>query len=297
MDAAALLDAAGGAGVIGARAVALGATVLAVGAVAFRLTVARRTGDGDDTARMLGLVAACALIVAAPWRLWLQARGFVDTGDAVFPMMANVLQTRWGTGWTLQLGGAGLALVGFMIGNRRANHALGAVGALLLVTAPAFMGHAIAVANARWLAVGADAAHTLAASAWTGALVVLTAWGARRAGAPEGNASFARMIHAFHPVALASAVTVAATGALGAWLRVARLATLLHTDYGAILGAKLALVAAIVVLGTLHSRRGERDALAGAPALQRSLRAEVALAVLTIVVTALLVGTSPEPGA
>lgn len=297
MDFGALLDAAGGAGAVGTRAVVLGGTVLAAGAVAFRLVVARRVGAGDATAVRWGMWSSVVLLAVAAPRLWLQARGFVDAGDPVLPMMANVLQTRWGLGWSLQAAGALVALSGFIPSpwKSRWGGALCVAGALALVAAPALMGHAVAVTRLRWLAVPADMLHTLAASTWTGALTVLTVCAAKLRTDREGGATTGRMITAFHPMALTSAAVIVATGALGAWLRVTHLSSLLHTGYGAIFATKLVFAALVTAIGGYHSRRGAEDARRGAATLHRSLRAEVLFAALVIVATALLVGSPPEP--
>lgn len=295
----ALLDAAGGAGAVAARAAVLAGTVLAAGAVAFRLVVVRQVGEGEATAVRWGLWSSVVLLAVAAPRLWLQARGFVDAGDPILPMVANVLQTRWGLGWWLQTTGALLALAGFVASPWKARWRrwLCIAGTLALVAAPALMGHAVAVTRLRWLAVPADMLHTLAASTWTGALTVLTVCAAKLRTARDGGATTGRLITAFHPMALTSAVVIVATGALGVWLRVAHLSSLLHTSYGAIFATKLALAGAVAAMGAYHSRRGVQDARIGAPTLLRSLRAEVLFAVLVLVATALLVGSPPEPDA
>jgi putative copper export protein len=79
------------------------------------------------------------------------------------------------------------------------------------------------------------------------------------------------------------------------WLRVDDLASLLRTSYGAIFATKVALALCVAAIGAYHSRRGATAARSGASALPRSLGAEVLLALLTIIVTALLVGSPPEP--
>ncbi|MBI3569432.1 MAG: CopD family protein [Gemmatimonadetes bacterium] len=295
----ALLDAAGGSSVVSGRLLALAATVVAAGAVTFRLTVARTTGEGEATAVRWGMWASALLLVCAVPRLWLQARGLVDPGDPVLPMAANVLGTRWGEGWLLQLAGAIVTGAGFIVAARRptAGRWLCVAGTAALVVAPAFMGHAIAVRRLRWLAVTADVAHTLAAASWTGALTMLAACAARLRGSAARGETLARMIAAFHPVALISAAVVVATGAAGVWLRVDPLSSLLRSGYGAILAAKVALAIGVAAFGARHARRGQEDARRGATTLERSLRAEVLLALLTIVATALLTGSPPEPDA
>ena len=294
----ALFEGAGGTATVALRALVFAATIIAAGTVVFRLVLAR-THEDRGSATPMGLAAAMALVLAAAPRLWLQARGFVDVGDPVTPMMVNVLQTGWGRGWLLQLGGAALASVGFVLVRRamRSGELMSVLGVSALCLAPALMGHAAAAPSVRWLAIGADAVHVAAAASWTGTLALL-AW--RAPGllrSSEGGARLAEWIERFHRVALGSAALLLATGAAGVWLRVQRLGTLLHSGYGLLLFAKLTAVGVVVALGAWHARRAPAAARQQANTLAQSLQLELFFALVTIIATAVLVGTSPEPNA
>lgn len=294
----ALFEGAGGTATVALRALVFAATIIAAGTVVFRLVLAR-THEDRGSATPMGLAAAMALVLAAAPRLWLQARGFVDVGDPVTPMMVNVLQTGWGRGWLLQLGGAALASVGFVLVRRamRSGELMSVLGVSALCLAPALMGHAAAAPSVRWLAIGADAVHVAAAASWTGTLALL-AW--RAPGllrSSEGGARLAEWIERFHRVALGSAALLLATGAAGVWLRVQRLGTLLQSDYGLLLFAKLTAVGVVVALGAWHARRAPAAARQQANTLAQSLQLELFFALVTIIATAVLVGTSPEPNA
>lgn len=171
------------------------------------------------------------------------------------------------------------------------------LGVSALCLAPALMGHAAAAPSVRWLAIGADAVHVAAAASWTGTLALL-AW--RAPGllrSSEGGARLAEWIERFHRVALGSAALLLATGAAGVWLRVQRLGTLLQSDYGLLLFAKLTAVGVVVALGAWHARRAPAAARQQANTLAQSLQLELFFALVTIIATAVLVGTSPEPNA
>lgn len=171
------------------------------------------------------------------------------------------------------------------------------LGVSALCLAPALMGHAAAAPSVRWLAIGADAVHVAAAASWTGTLALL-AW--RAPGllrSSEGGARLAEWIERFHRVALGSAALLLATGAAGVWLRVQRLGTLLHSGYGLLLFAKLTAVGVVVALGAWHARRAPAAARQQANTLAQSLQLELFFALVTIIATAVLVGTSPEPNA
>ena len=294
----ALFQAAGGTATVALRALVFVATIVAAGTVVFRLALAR-THEDRASATPMGWAAAMALVLAAAPRLWLQARGFVDVGDPVTPMMANVLQTGWGRGWLLQLGGAAMAGVGFVLARRatRVGELLAILGVSALCLAPALMGHAAAVPSARWLAIGTDAVHVAAAASWTGTLAIF-AWRAPALlQSSDGGARLAAWIERFHRVALGSAALLVATGAAGVWLRVQRLGTLLQSDYGLLLFAKLVAVGVVVALGAWHSRRAPACARQQATTLAQSLQLELFFALVTVIATAVLVGTSPEPDA
>lgn len=212
-------------------------------------------------------------------------------------MMANVLRTMWGRGWLLQALAAAVLLAAFVLANR--GLAAGwwlALAAVAGVTAsPALMGHAVAADHYLVVSLLADWLHVAMAGAWLGALAMLTMIVRRSDQADSGaEETTATLIELFHPVALAGATVLTATGVVSLLLRVEHLADLLHSAYGAILAVKLALTFGVAILGWRHSRGAAQMARAGgAHALRRSLAAEIALAAAVITVTAVLVATAP----
>jgi len=103
-------------------------------------------------------------------------------------------------------------------------------------------------------------------------------------------------VNQFSPLALGSAAVLATFGVITAWRHLKRLDALWTTPYGYALIAKLCVVAGVVALGAWNWRR-QKPRLGtegGAIALKRSARAELALAGVVLVLTAVLVSL-PSP--
>jgi putative copper export protein len=283
------------------RGIALAGIVVAAGATSFRWGVLPRwSADAPRPLRArvarVGAWGALLTALAAPARLNLEARSLLDPGDPVLPMISNVLRTTWGHGWTLQLVAAVLALVAFLLASRcvRGAWVLAIAATALLALTPALMGHAVAAERHVLVSIGSDWLHVLAAGAWVGALFMLTIVIAAMPPRVPNDDAASTLIAAFHPLALTSAAVLVLSGVTNLLLRVDRLADLVHSSYGAILGVKLVLTGGVIVLGWHHSRKGTRLAMAETRAtLMRSLIAETILAALVIGATALLVGTAP----
>ena len=185
-------------------------------------------------------------------------------------------QTAWGRGWLLL---SGVAVAGTVLTLVRASLALRLFAALVLAVAMGGLGHA-AADDAPWLARTLDATHVIAVGAWLGTL-----WCLRNA----TTADWARVsvIATFGaPIAVVSGIGMG-------WRRLseATLAQVIDGDYGRLLALKLAIVAIILTFGARH-RRDVRAQRAPAPG---SVRMELALAFVTLAVTAVLTGTAP-PG-
>jgi copper transport protein len=285
-----------------ARGIALAAIVLAAGAVGFRRLLLRRWPSGNPPpgwarqAAAAGIAAGVMLAAVSPLRLYCQARALVDPPDPAMPMMGNVLLTRWGHTLVVQVVVACIAIGGFAAARRGRDRGWIAafVAVLVLTLTPAFMGHAIASERYMVVAVAGDWLHVLAASAWIGTLTLMLQACAAARTTSEGGSDIAILVDLFHPVAVSAATIIFLTGIVSAWLRLDRLRDLYTSEYGALLLAKLALVAVVLGLGAYHSRSAARIARTrGAGGVFRSLALEVAFAVLVLAVTAMLVGTSP----
>jgi copper transport protein len=215
-----------------------------------------------------------------------------------------VLGTRFGTVWGLRLADLVL-LAGALIvfGPRRP--AAWALPAALLAITPALGGHA-ATQHPVALLVPLDVAHVVAMSAWVGGLVVLLVAvpAATRTLDPSGRAVLlGATVTRFSTIALLSVATLLVTGTVQSIVHLRTFDDLLHTAFGRAVLIKIGLVLALIGLGAINRRRSvprlralarEGAAPAGAGRLlRRTLRAEVALVVVVLGVTAALVSYAP----
>lgn len=98
--------------------------------------------------------------------------------------------------------------------------------------------------------MAANAAHLVAVGLWLGgAAAIATVW---RKVAPDRNEILA-LIGRASPIAIASAILVAGTGAVNALGQLSSPADLVRTGYGAVVSAKIAVLIAAVFLGARHS--------------------------------------------
>lgn len=271
---------------------------LAIGSIAYRYLILPRAEGGEEAggarfdathAATLGLVGALLLLLGALGNVELNAllhhKSFADSlpksiGRFQFKIIALVV-----------------ALAGFTIARRISPKggwplaALGTIGAALqpLVTSTRWSGRVNAI-------------HVLAASTWLGTLAVMffvairAAARASRTGTPR-HLAVANVVNAFSPVALTAATIVALSGATAAWLKLKRLSNLWESDFGKALIVKLCLVATVVALGWWNWKRVRPTLSEGDESLariQRSARAELAVAALVLLATAVLVSL-PSP--
>jgi len=194
----------------------------------------------------------------------------------------------------LRLAFYALALVGFLAaaGRRAWGWPLAAVG---VVASPLR-----ALLFAQWSRV-VNPAHELAGGLWIGTLFVFVTCALvplkKAALASERRGALAAgMVRAFSPFALASAGALFTFGVITAWLHLKRLDALWTTPYGWTLIAKLCVVGVVLALGAWNWKRQipKLGTEAGALELGRSATAELWVAMLVLMVTAILVSL-PSP--
>lgn len=285
------------------------ALVGVLGVIAFGLVVlplARARGVMGETvaslaaeAGRLGLPAAVLLLVATAARLIAQSAA-VHGPDATFEPggIAGILgSTVWGTGWLIQLAGAALALVAFVLAGRgrRAGWTLAALAALALTIAPPLSGHAAAVEPLGTLAIAADALHVLGAGGWIGALFVVFVLAVVRGNDALRGGALASLVAAFSGAALGFAALLVVSGVVTTWIHLPSLADLWRSDYGRTLLLKSGALLPLFATGAYNWKR-VRPALdtgADPSALRRSAALELGVAVLVLLITAVLVATPP----
>lgn len=293
------------------RWMALTSCVLLIGAVFFRLLVLgalEREGTYLSLAtqaatrlRAIGIAAAFGVMVFTALRLLMQ----MWTMQAAAPVGVSIgsdiaLDGLWGTGWWLELVGAAAALGALAIpalsqfGWKIA--LLACVGAITV--GQAMGGHAAAATNLN-TAIALDALHLLAAGAWIGGIAAIAAAALPSLTAIQSDLrgpGAVLLLRLFSPLALSGASVLLLSGAYEAYLRLGTFAALVQSSYGRALLIKVALVAATAGLGALNWRRLSLRAsdAAGVRTLQQSVRLELTVAALVLLVTAVLIAL-PTP--
>ncbi|CAN5636525.1 hypothetical protein BH23GEM5_BH23GEM5_21770 [soil metagenome] len=285
-----------------------------IGAAAFRLLVlglVRRQGAPEGLALLggaavraarLGVWFALLLGVATAVRLGAQSYAMhgAENAMAASEIGAMLSRTVWGWGWMLQAGAALVALVGFVLARRQvsAGWAFATLGVLALAFTPGLSGHAAATPGLAIPAVLADAAHMIGAGGWLGSLLVLLVAGipaAHQLGEGRRGLGVAALVRAFSPTALLFAGLLIATGVFASWLHLGSISNLWQSEYGRTLLLKLGIFALVFGTGAYNLRRvlpalGEDT---GTHRLRRSAGFELAVGAVVLLVTAVLVATSP----
>ncbi len=266
-----------------------------MGGVAFRWGVVGRAAALDlqtrariaRAASRVTVVAAGGVLVGLLGVAYRQAAELRFPGDPIADAFSILLGTSWATSWWWAIAGGVLLAVGAAVAARadRAGWALAALGLLPLVVFPGLTGHANG-AEARFVALGLDAVHVVAAGTWIGTLglVVLI-----------GRPWLDRLVPAFSPIAIGSVVALVVTGAAAGWREIGSISGYLETGYGRTLLLKVAIFGVVALLGAVNWRRltprlGSPD---GDRAMGRSAGLEFLLGQAVLLVTAILVRLSP----
>jgi copper transport protein len=297
-DADAAAEAGWNGAVIVDRALHLGALALAAGGALFLLLVIGRAGSAASSAIRRGLRWPAGIaILTALLDIGLEG-GLLSAGslgDLARPATwALGLASTAGTSALVAAAALLILLLGLALppGRRSAGAlALGAAGAL---GALALTGHAASAAP-RALTVPAVLLHSAAMAFWLGAF-----WPLRVVLARETRPAAAALVARFSRRAVAAVALLVLAGLALAVVQVETPAALVATDYGRLLLAKLAAVAALIGLAAWNRLRLSPRLAAGdggaARALAGSITAEMAVAAMILVLTAAL-GQTPPPRA
>ncbi|MGI9044089.1 MAG: copper resistance CopC/CopD family protein [Gemmatimonadaceae bacterium] len=285
------------------------ALLILVGGLAFHFVVVGFLRRREPTSDLPQLVAtrverlvelsAVALLVIAIVRLIAQSYAMHGTGQPVLAAMWPMITgTTWGTGWILQVLGAGVVLGGLKVSRSApgVGWPVAGIGVLLAAFSPGLSGHAASTPGLAPLAIIADAVHILGAGGWLGSLFFVLAAGipaAMSMGAERRDSAVRSLVNAFSPAALMFAGVTATTGLVAAWLHIGSIPGLWETTYGRTLLIKLGILSVVVATGAYNWLR-VKPAL-GKPEASRRLRwsatGELVVALLVIAVTAVLVAT------
>lgn len=289
-----------------ARGVGYVGLLLAVGLVGFALLLLPGDRTADRARRRLVVatrgataVTALAWLVTLPLTATYQlgSQGSWTSGDA----WALLTPTEYGVVAAVVLG---TALAVLLLGDGRPGPArtrVALAAAAVAVAAPALTGHTRA-APPELLAIGADVVHLVAGSVWLGGLVALVLVLPDLAGRGELGAEVLARFSGVGAVVLGVLVV---TGSVLAWRILGSWGGLVDTGYGRLLLVKIGAAAVVAALAAWNRfalvprfRRAERrrDRRSGAELVVRTTFAEAGVLVALLLVTGVLVDTSPETG-
>jgi copper transport protein len=257
--------------------------------------------------RLLAFGLALAIVVSVLGVLLqgAEASGLSLWASLKWPVVSNVLSSRFGWVWGIRAAVFAVSLAGLGLRGRRAFTLwLGAACAYAVVT-PALAGHA-SIQSPVWAFFPADVAHVLAASVWVGgiACIVFALPLATRAVAPEQRtAMLVEVLGRFSPIAFAAVAVLAVTGVVQAYIDVRSVNALTHTTYGELVLLKTGLLGLLIGLGAINRERViptlrrlvEAGSTPGATGvlLRRSTRGEIAAMASVFAATAALVAFAP----
>ena len=293
-------DLQGGMPLCAARAVLVGASLSAFGALTFRSVVARKAYAhmapelvASDRQRLLRIVQASTIIgllAALAW-LVLQAGYMADASglaDAVRAVPTVLARTAFGHVILAQI--AGLALLLAAVGSDtrlwRSRAPLG-LSALVLVL-EAGHSHAYSMYGGPSILLASDVLHLLGAGAWLGGLLpllVLVAWAP-----PKAGALAARW---FSPLGQWCIAALVVSSAFQGWVLVATIPGLVGTAYGWLVLAKLSLFAVLLGFAAANRFRFAPALVRGEPerargVLVRSILFQSGFALIIVVAAAVL---------
>ena len=260
------------------------------------------TAGGADLLGGLGRLGGVAVLVGGTLDLALQAAALA--GARPLPaVLAALLATPSGHVWLARAGL--LALLAILawrpVGRWRAAATAALAGGVVL--SGGAVSHAAAVPD-RWLALGAEACHLLAAALWVGGLIGFTRlWRRTGPAASPSLRALALAVPDFSVRAIPAVGLLAASGLVLARLHVPAWGDLVATPYGRWLLAKLGVFAGMLVLGAYHqgvvhprlcraAARGAEDPRTVAW-FRRSLRLEAGLGLSALLLAAGLAVTPP----
>lgn len=269
---------------------------LGAGAVGFRYAAVRgRLAGGDhaevwaDAARRAAVLGLIGWLIRAVLTAINLPGAAARQHTTVAALAGGNLQTQ------VQLLLLVLALLGFALAamGRGIGWPLAAVGVIVGQLRGVFFGPLTRMVNP---------VHALAAGLWIGTLLVLLVAGIgtvmrHERGRERRGVLVAEMVNGFSPLALACGIVVVVFGVITAWRHLPKIDALWTTPYGWALIAKLVFVAAVFALGAWNWRR-QRPTLGSEPAadsIRRSSVAELSVAGVVLVITAILVSLPAPP--
>lgn len=281
------------------RGLLLSAQAVAVGGVCFLLLARPRAGtlpglDPAGRSRSLALVGVGAATLAVGQALAVGIELFVLLHDAVWPLWAALGTLYVQVSLVRVVVGTALAICALRL---RRHETRGLRGALVLlaaalgVAAP-WTSHAAARLESRGILLLLDGAHQIAAAAWIGGLVHLSAAALGRGDRPWPVV----MLRRFSTLALSAVVVLVVAGVGLTLYYVAGSAALFGTAYGLMVLTKVVILAGLLALGAVNARairRTDGPAEADRATLRRFVEVEVGLGLTVLFAAASLTSLPP----
>ena len=233
----------------------LTAQSLTFGGIVFLAVVATPLADEVGTAaisrcRWLAQASAAAVILVTAVSLVSEVAVLVDALDLSF---MKGLSAAFVTAGLVEIAGAA-AIVILLRPGRRPPHALLALAAIVVLGAAIATSHAIAHPDDRTLLAVATALHRLCAGTWIGGIpYFLIALAACRDGAARRKVG-----KRFSQLAMVSVAVIVATGLTMSVFYIGSFAAFYGTAYGIMVGAKVLLLALLLLLGGMNFLTVER---------------------------------------
>lgn len=284
-------------------------TLLLTGGLGFRLFVLGSVGTTSEPldSRLTKFFAGAALLMAFGLlaALVMQTR-MVMGSFGMSQAMSVVRETSFGAPWLLQLIAASVLFILMLLESIRHGRSCKVVLcvafaiSLAALLGSSLSGHARAAWDEYSLAILSDWLHLVAASIWIGGLCVIAFAVARSLGEtdrPTANASLSATIRRFTGIVLPATILIAITGLYNTWIHVESLAALVETTYGLVLVLKVAISGVMIVLGGINAfvlqPRLAAEAQAGEKRLLASVRSEILLAMIVLLLAAILAFLPP----
>jgi putative copper resistance protein D len=256
----------------------LACTIVFAGGYISAVVIALPSRDGRRAMQWAAGVLAAALVAELAINA-VRLAAITEIGGLAF--VADMFGTRWCRLWVVRCVGLALLLV------LRAGTGHAALVAAAWLALRSFQGHAGAHGT---VPAVIDWIHLLAAATWLGSLLQLTLL--RGVALPALAARVRRL-------ATLSVAALIPAGVYGALLHIPNIDRLLNSPYGRTLLVKLALTTGLLILGAANHFRYVPALLryrdrAAEQRLRRSVRWELAIATLVVLMSALL-GVLPMP--
>jgi putative copper resistance protein D len=289
------------------RAVMYLSALSIIGACAFILLIATRVSHLSGSylkvstvvpsTRRFATWATALLVLALVARL--VAQGYMVSEGGPLLIAPLLKSTYWGWGWLVGACAAVVIAVALVAGRgSRASWRGTAVGTMMLALSFSLTGHAISQPTNAALFVLLDMVHVMAAGGWLGTLLVVSTIGLRTVAMlpseRRGHAA-AELINAFSTFALLCVSTLFVTGTITAWSHLPTVSALWKTEYGSALYRKLIFIGLTGLVGAYNWRvvKPKLTSPGTIAVLRKSAAVEITIGVIVVILTAILVATSP----